>query len=116
VTKALARHGLVVVAVAVIGGGLLSLAFRGPGDRPAVWASAGVAVVLQLAAFAIGRAVSHAGLTARMGAGTLVRFVGLIAYALLVVLAFKLPAVAALVTLAALLFASSLLDPLLIRS
>jgi hypothetical protein len=75
-----------------------------------------VAVVLQLVAFAVGRAVSFAGLLARMGAGALVRFIGLIGYALLVALAFKLPPVAALVSLAALLFASSLLDPLLIRS
>jgi hypothetical protein len=116
VTKALARHGLVVVAVAVVGAGILSLAFRGPGDRSAVWISAAVAVVLQLVAFAVGRAVSFAGLLARMGAGALVRFIGLIGYALLVALAFKLPPVAALVSLAALLFASSLLDPLLIRS
>jgi hypothetical protein len=116
VTKALARYGLVIAAVAAGGAGLLSLAFRGPGDRSAVWTSAGVGVVLQLVAFGVGRAVGYAGLTARMGAGALVRFVGLIAYAFLAALAFRLPPVAALVTLAAVLFASSLLEPLLIRS
>ena len=115
-TKALARYGLLVVAVAGLGGAILSLAFRGPGDRSAVWVSAGVAVVLQLAAFAVARAAGHDGLMARMGAGALVRFAGLIAYALLVALALRVPPVAALVTLAALLFASSLLEPLLIRS
>jgi hypothetical protein len=114
VTKALARYGLVLAAVALAGGALLSLAFRGPGERWAVWASAGVAVVLQLVAFIAGRAVGYAGLMARMGAGALVRFVGLIAYAFLAALAFKFPPVAALVTLAAILFASSLLEPLLI--
>ncbi len=115
-TKALARQGLLVVGVATVGGGLFSLAFRGPGDRPAVWVSAGVAVVLQLVAFAVGRAVSFAGLSARMGAGALVRVLGLIAYALLVALSLRFPPVTALITLAALLFASSLLEPILIRS
>jgi len=116
VTKALARYGIVVLGVAGVGAALLSLAFRGPGDRPAVWVSAGVAVVLQLAAFAVARAAARAGLTARMGAGMLVRFFGLVGYALVVVLGLKLPPVAALISLAALLFASSLLEPLLIRT
>lgn len=115
-TKALARYGLLVVAVAGLGGAVLSLAFRGPGERSAVWISAGFAVLLQLVAFAVARAAGRAGITARMGAGMLVRFLGLVGYALLVALAWRLPPVAALITLAALLFASSLLEPLLIRT
>ena len=115
-TKALARYGLVVAAVAISGGALLSLAFRGPGDRPAVWISAGFAILLQLAAFATARAAGRVSLVARMGAGMLVRFLGLVGYALLVALALKLPPVAALISLATLLFASSLLEPLLIRT
>jgi hypothetical protein len=97
-------------------GGILTFAFRGPGDRPAVWVSAGVAVILQLVAFAVARTAGHAGLMARMGAGALVRFLGLVVYALLVALAFKLPPVSALVSLAAFLFVSSVLEPILIRS
>jgi hypothetical protein len=104
------------VAVAGLGGAVLSLAFRGPGERSAVWISAGFAVLLQLVAFAVARAAGRAGITARMGAGMLVRFLGLVGYALLVALAWRLPPVAALITLAALLFASSLLEPLLIRT
>lgn len=115
-TKALARYGLLVVAVAGLGGALLSLAFRGPGDRPAVWISAAVAVLLQLVAFAVAQTASRAGLVARMGAGMLVRFLGLVGYALLVALALKVPPVAALISLVALLVASSLLEPLLIRT
>jgi hypothetical protein len=53
---------------------------------------------------------------ARMGAGMLVRFLGLVGYALIVALALRLPPVAALISLAALLFASSLLEPILIRT
>ena len=115
-TKALARYGLLVAAVAGLGGALLSLAFRGPGERSAVWISAAFAVLLQLVAFAVARVAGRAGITARMGAGMLVRFLGLVGYALIVALALRLPPVAALITLAALLFASSLLEPLLIRT
>ena len=115
-TKALARYGLLVVAVAGLGGAILSLAFRGPGDRPAVWISAGFTVLLQLAAFGVARVAGRAGIMARMGAGMLVRFLGLVGYALVVALALRLPPVAALISLAALLFASSLLEPLLIRT
>jgi hypothetical protein len=72
--------------------------------------------VLQLAAFAVARAAGRAGIMARMGAGMLVRFLGLVGYALVVALALRLPPVAALISLAALLFASSLLEPILIRT
>ena len=115
-SQALARYAVVVVGVVVVGGLLMSLAFHGPGDSTAIWTSGAVAVVVQLAAFAVGRRAGQAGLMARMGAGALVRFVGLIAYALIATLALKLPAVAALVSLANFLFISALLDPLLIKS
>lgn len=115
-SQALARYAAVVLAVVVVGGLLMSLAFHGPGDSTAIWLSGAVAVVLQLAAFAVGRLAGQAGLMARMGAGALIRFVGLIAYALIALLALKLPAVAALVSLATFLFLSTLLDPLLIKS
>jgi hypothetical protein len=116
VSQALARYTAVVLGVVVVGGLLMSLAFRGPGDSTAIWTSGAVAVVVQLAAFAVGRLAGQAGLMARMGAGALVRFFGLVAYALVALLALKLPAVAALVSLAAFLFLSTLLDPLLIKS
>lgn len=115
-SQALARYAAVVVGVVVIGGLLLSLIFHGPGDSTAIWTSGAVAVALQLAAFAVGRVAGQAGLMARMGAGALVRFFGLIAYALIAVVALKLPAVAALISLATFLFLSALLDPLLIKS
>ena len=115
-SQALARYAAVIVGVVAVGGLLLSLAFHGPGDSTAIWTSGAVAVVVQLVAFAVGRLAGQAGLMARMGAGALVRFVGLIAYALTATLALKLPAVAALISLATFLFISALLDPLLIKS
>lgn len=115
-SQALARYAAVVVGVVVVGGLLLSLAFHGPGDSTAIWTSGAVAVVVQLTAFAVGRRAGQAGLMARMGAGALVRFFGLVAYAFIAPLALKLPAAAALVSLATFLFLSALLDPLLIKS
>jgi hypothetical protein len=116
VSQALARYAAVVVGVVVVGGVLMSLIFHGPGDSSAIWTSGAVAVALQLAAFAVGRVAGRAGLMARMGAGALVRFFGLVIYALVALLALKLPSVAALVSLATFLFLSALLDPLLIKS
>lgn len=115
-SQALARYAAVVLGVVVVSGLLMSLAFHGPGDSTAIWTSGAVAVVLQLVAFGVGRLAGQAGLMARMGAGALVRFFGLVAYALVALLALKLPAVAALVSLATFLFLSTLLDPLLIKS
>jgi len=116
VSQALARYAAVVVGVVVVGGLLLSLIFHGPGDSTAIWTSGAVAVALQLAAFAVGRVAGQAGLMARMGAGALIRFLGLVVYALVAVLVLKLPAVAALISLATFLFLSALLDPLLIKT
>ena len=103
--------GLVLVA-----GALLSLVFRGPGDRAAVWLSAAVAVAVQLVAFRLSQAAGRISLVARMGTGALVRFVAVVAYALLVGLALKLPLVAALISLVTFFFLSTLLEPLLINT
>jgi len=116
VSHALARYAAVVLGVVVVSGLLMSLAFHGPGDFTAIWTSGAVAVALQLAAFAVGRVAGQAGLMARMGAGALIRFLGLVVYALVAVLVLKLPAVAALISLATFLFLSALLDPLLIKT
>jgi hypothetical protein len=116
VSQALARYGVVLVGVVVVVGLLLSLAFRGPGDSTAIAVSGAVAVVVQLAAFAVGRLAGQAGIQARLGAGALIRFLALATYALIVLLALKLPAAAALVSLATFFFLSTLLDPLLIKS
>lgn len=111
----LARYSIVLAVVVLTGGLLLGLVFRGEGDGQAIWVSAAVAFGVQIVAFALGRAAGRVSLVARMGTGALVRFLGLVGYALIARLAFRLPMVAALISLAAFLFISSLLEPLLIR-
>ena len=112
----LARQALLLVGVVLVAGALLSFVFRGPGDAAAVWTSGIVAIGLQLAAFSLGRVVGGAGsLVARMGLGALIRFVGLVGYALLVIFVLKLPAAAALISLAVFFFLSTVIEPLLIK-
>jgi len=113
----MARQATLTVGVVIVAGVLLSLAFRGPGDASAVWLSGVVAIAVQLAAFSLSRVVGVGNnITARMGAGALLRLLALVAYALLVVLVLKLPAVAALVSLATFFFLSTVIEPLLIKS
>ena len=112
---ALARYSIVLAAVVVAGALLLGLIFRGQADGQAIWISAAVAFGVQIVAFSLSRTAGRVSLAARMGTGALVRFVGLVGYALIAGLAFRLPMVAALISLAAFLFVSSLLEPLLIR-
>jgi hypothetical protein len=105
-----------MAGIVVVLGALLSAVFRGPGDGQAIWVSGVVAFVVQCAAFALSRMVGAGNLAARLGAGALIRFLTLVVYAALVVLVLKLPATAALVSLAAFFFVSTLIEPLLIKS
>lgn len=113
---ALARYSVVVAAVVLVGAVLLGFVFRGVGDGTAIWISAAVAFGVQLLAVALGRAAGRVSLAARMGTGAIVRFLGLVIYAVIAGLGFRLPLVAALISLAGFLFVSSLLEPLLIRT
>ena len=114
-SRAFVRYAVLTAGLAVVAGALLSLVFRGPGDRPAVWLSAAVAVVVQLVAFALSHVAGRVSLVARLGTGALVRFVAVVVYAVLVALALKLPLPAALVSLVTFFFLSTLLEPLLIK-
>src|SRR4051812_19434305 len=106
-----ARQMLLLVGVVLVAGALLSFAFRGPGDAAAIWTSGIVAIVLQLAAFSLGRVVGGAGsLVARMGLGALLRLLGLVGYALVVIYVLKMPAPAALISLAAFFFLSTVIE------
>jgi hypothetical protein len=104
-----------VVALTVTVGWLLTLALPGPQDAAAIRLSAIVAIVVQLVAFAVTRIIAQRHLIAGWGAGSLLRFLALVIYALLAVRVFGLPPVAALVSLATFLFLSTLIEPLFLR-
>lgn len=114
--SATAKHAALTIGVVAAAGLLLTFVFREPGDRTAILVSAIVAVVVQLAAFAVSRAAGKVNVSARMGAGAMIRLVSLMGYALVVIYVAKLPASPALVSLALFFFLSTLLETLLIRS
>ena len=113
--KGLGRYAVATIGVVLVVGALLSLAFRGPGDTGAIWLSAGIAVAVQLAAFSLSRLAGANNLMARMGTGALLRLLTVFVYAFLAAKVMGLPLAAALISLAAFLFLSTLIEPLLIK-
>jgi hypothetical protein len=115
-TGLMTRYAAIVVGIVVVVGGLLALVFRGPGDVGAIALSGAIALAVQLAAFALGRLAGPNNLMARMGTGAILRLFTLVVYAILAAKVLMLPLVAALVSLAAFYFLTTLVEPLLIRS
>ncbi len=101
-------------SIAVVGW-LLTLGLNGPRDAAAIGLSAAVAIVVQLVAFAVTKALASRHLVAGWGAGSLLRFLTLVVYALLVVRVRGVAPMAALVSLATFLFISTLIEPLFLR-
>ncbi len=108
-------YSLVTVLLIVSVGWLLTLAFPGPRDATAIRLSAVIAIVVQLAAFAVTRAVMPRNLMAGWGAGSLLRLLTVVIYALLAVKVLGVAPVAALVSLATFLFLATLIEPLFLR-
>jgi hypothetical protein len=115
VKQAMMRQALLMAGVVLVVGGVLAAIFKGPGDLRAIGMSGVVAVVVQCAAFSLSRMVGAGNLSARLGMGALLRFLAVGIYAVLVVLVLKLPATAALISLATFFFVSTVIEPLLIK-
>jgi hypothetical protein len=110
---------------AVLGYGTMTLvallavllwAFDGPGGRRAVLASAGIALLVQAVAFTLERLAAPGKMFKAWGAGSALRFVTLVVYALVLIKPLGLPAVPALISLAALFFVTTVLESLLLTS
>jgi hypothetical protein len=110
--------GFAVASFALIGllAAGLTFLFRGPGDSTAIWISAGLGWVTQLAAFPAVRKLTASNLAVGWGIGTLVRFGTLLAYALIAAFVLKLSMTPALVSLALFYFVSMVIEPLFLRS
>jgi hypothetical protein len=115
VRRGFERYAAATVGMVVVVGALLALLFHGPGDASAIGLSAGVAIVVQLAASSLGQAAGHNNVMARMGIGAILRLLTIVVYALLVAKVIMLPLVAALVSIAAFFFLTTLIEPLLIK-
>jgi hypothetical protein len=113
--KSWATYALATVVLIAVVGWLFTLGFPGPQDAAAIRLSAIVAVVVQLVAFAVTATLARRHLIAGWGAGSLLRFMTLVVYALLAVKVLGVAPVAALVSLATFLFLSTLIEPLFLR-
>ncbi|HET9425267.1 MAG TPA: hypothetical protein VFO55_07850 [Gemmatimonadaceae bacterium] len=103
---------IALTAIAAVG---LTWVFTGPGDARAIWISAAVAALSQIAAFPAVRRLTAHNLMVGWGAGSLVRFATLGVYALVAALVLDLPMTAALVSLALFYFVSMVVEPLFLR-
>jgi hypothetical protein len=95
---------------------LLLTVFSGPGGRRAVLISAIVTLMVQAVAFTLARLAAPGNVLKAWGAGTVLRLVALLVYALLLVRPLGLPALPALMSLVSLFFVTTVLESLLLTS
>jgi hypothetical protein len=113
--RSLAFYAVIVITIVALVGWLLTMAFPGPRDVTAIWLSAIVVVVVQLAAFGMTKLLAPKGMFVGWGAGSLLRLATLIIYSLMVVKVLGMPAVPALISMVVFFFLSTLIEPLLLR-
>lgn len=114
-TQALARYSVTTLAAVAFVALLLTRAFDAAGASAATAISAAVAVVVQMAAFALTRSMAAGNMVAAWGAGALVRMLTLFVYAVLAVKVFGLSPAPALVSIGVFFFLSTLLEPVFLR-
>jgi len=114
-TQAISRYALATIALIAIAAWVLTLALTDAGAASAIGISATVAVVVQIAAFAITKAMAPGNIIAAWGAGALARMLTLFVYALLAVKVVGLPVAPTLISFAVFLFLSTFLEPLFLR-
>lgn len=100
--------------IAVIAG-VMTLIFPGSENLRAIAISAVLALVVQLASFLILMAMRGHGVMIGWGLGSLMRFATLITYGFIATRTAGVPLAAALLSLAAFLFATSVLEPIMLE-
>ena len=104
-----------LVAVLVVGLVLVKVYGR-MDERRAILISALIALPLQIATFAMVRAVPREHVMSAWAGGALIRFAALFVYGFVLAKAFGVPSGPALISFAAFLFALTLIEPLLLKS
>jgi hypothetical protein len=112
--RAILWFGAALLVIVAVCGLLLAIPFSSKVERTAIEVSAAVAVVVQMFAFSVARFVSKPNYLAGWIIGVVLRFVTLIAYGVVAVKLFGMPAPAALLSLVTFLFASTLVEPKLL--
>jgi hypothetical protein len=113
--KKFAIFDIASLLLIAVSGWLLTLVFPTASDEHAIVVSAVIAYVVQMISVAIARAWYATNIVAGWGMGMLIRFLVLAIYALLSAKVLELPVTAALVSLAAFFFVSTLIEPVLLK-
>ncbi len=106
---------LVTAAIAILGAVVLSQLFTEPRSARAIWTSAALTIVIQVATFAVVKRYASRGDAIKgWGLGALIRMTALMVYGLLFFGPWKtaLPLEPALMSFALFVFASTLIEPL----
>ncbi len=113
--RGLALYGLGCVVAIGLAGGVFTAIYGSAAERSAIWVSAGVALVVQVVAFAIARMLSDGGHgIAGWGVGAVICFVALVVFGF-ASRALGLPSNAALLSLATYFFLTELIEPPLLN-
>lgn len=112
--KGISVFAVVSAAIIAVVAWLLGLVFTAPADYHAVWVSAAIAYVVQLFTFAIARFTAGNNVVLGWGIGVLLRFVTLVVYGFLILKPYGLPPAAAMLSLVAFFFLSTLIEPVLL--
>jgi hypothetical protein len=114
-SRAVLLYGLACVVAIGLAGGVFTAVYGSSAERSAIWLSALVAVVVQVVAFAIARAMVDAGRgIAGWGVGALICVAALIVFGF-ASRALGLPSNAALLSLATYFFLTELIEPPLLN-
>ena len=102
---------LLIVAIL----GAVAFAFAGPAGRQVVLASAALAFAVQMTAFAIARLLQRQNLLLGWGLGSVLRLVALVLYAVVVAKLWRAPITPALLSFAAFLFVTTVVEPIFLK-
>jgi hypothetical protein len=112
--KPFAQYAAVcIVMIAVVGA--VAWAFVSPAGRQAVLASAAFALGVQAIAFSVARLLPPRHLLLGWGLGSLLRLAALVLYALVVAKLWRAPLAPALISFAAFLFVTTVVEPVFLR-
>ena len=111
-----ATFAAVCLAAMAVLAALLGVVFHNPVDRRALWVTAGVSWLVQLAAFAVAAHGARKNLMVGWAAGIAIRFAAFIVWGLVGVSQLGLPLTAALLSMASYLFVTTLIEPLFLKT
>lgn len=95
--------------------GAIAWVFAGPAGRQAVLASAGLAFVVQMIAFTVARLLQPRHLVLGWGLGSVLRLITLVLFAVVVARLWRAPLTPALLSFAAFLFVTTVVEPIFLR-